>query len=264
MNLQCRAELGLTYKAGSQIARVISEDWCSRELYCAACTSDRLLSSKANTPAIDFTCPECDQCFQLKSFKTWNQKRIPDAGYDSMLRAIRSDRVPNLLILQYSADWIVKNLLLVPRVFFSETVIEKRPPLGPKAQRSGWVGCNILLDRIPRDGKIPVVTNGSAVAEQRVRDEFSRIRKLAEVPPALRGWTLDVLAAIRKLAKPRFSLRDLYELEPYLQSIHPHNRNVRPKIRQQLQVLRDLGLIEFTSPGNYAVKIPTNLVRGRL
>ena len=84
-----------------------------------------------------------------------------------MLRAIRSDRVPNLLILQYSADWLVKNLVLVPRSFFSETIIEKRPPLSSKAQRAGWVGCNILLDRIPRDGKIPVVTNGSTVAEQK-------------------------------------------------------------------------------------------------
>jgi type II restriction enzyme len=254
MNLQCRAELGLSYKAGSQIARVISEDWCSRELYCAACSSDRLSSSRANTPAIDFVCPVCDQCFQLKSFKTWNQKKIPDAAYDSMLRAIRSDRVPNLLILQYSADWLVRNLLLIPRVFFSETVIEKRPPLSPKARRAGWVGCNILLHRIPRDGKIPVVTNGSTVAEQQVRDEFSRIRKLADVPPSVRGWTLDVLGTVRKLGKARFSLQELYELEPYLQDIHPHNRNVRPKIRQQLQVLRDLGLIEFTSPGNYAVR----------
>jgi len=256
MNLQCRAELGLAYKAGSQIARVISEDWCRRELYCAACSSDRLSSSKASTPAIDFVCPECDQCFQLKSFKTWNQKKIPDAAYDSMLRAIRSDRVPNLLILQYSADWLVRNLLLVPGVFFSESVIEKRPPLSPKAQRAGWVGCKILLDRIPRDGKIPVVANGSTIAERQVREEFSRIRKLAEVPPSVRGWTLDVLTTIRKLAKARFSLQELYELEPYLQNIHPHNRNVRPKIRQQLQVLRDLGLIEFRSPANYALRGP--------
>lgn len=138
MNLQCRAELGLTYKAGSQIARVISEDWCSRELYYAACSSDRLSSSKSNTPAIDFVCPVCDQCFQLKSFKTWNQRKIPDAGYESMLRAIKSDRVPNLLVLQYSADWLVKNLLLVPKVFFSETVIERRPPLTQGA--AGRVG----------------------------------------------------------------------------------------------------------------------------
>ena len=254
MNLQCRVELARAYKAGPQIARVLSEDWCGRELYCAACSSDRLLSSRANTPAIDFVCPQCDQCFQLKGFKTWNQKKIPDASYDSMLRAIRSDRVPNLLVLQYSASWLVKNLLLIPSVFFSETVIENRPPLSSKAQRAGWVGCNILLDRIPQDGKIAVVSDGSTVAERQVREEFSRVRKLAEVPPSVRGWTLDVLTTIRKLGKTRFSLQELYKLEPYLQNIHPRNQNVRPKMRQQLQVLRDLGMIEFTSPGNYALR----------
>ncbi len=254
MNLQCRVELGRAYKAGSQIARVLSEDWCGRELYCAACNSDRLLSSRVNTPAVDFVCPGCGQPFQLKSLKTWNQKKIVDAGYDSMIRAIRSDRVPNLLILQYSADWLVRNLMLVPSVFFSETVIEKRVPLSPRARRAGWVGCNILLDRIPQDGRIAVVSNGSAVAEQQVREKFSRIRKLAEVPPAVRGWTLDVLTTIRRLGKARFSLQELYQLEPYLQRIHPRNQNVRPKIRQQLQVLRDLGLIQFTSPGNYVVR----------
>jgi type II restriction enzyme len=254
MNLQCRAELGRAYKAGPQITRVISEDWCGRELYCVACSSDRLLSSRANTPAIDFVCPECDQCFQLKGFKTWNQKKIPDAGYESMLRAIRSDRVPNLLVLQYSSDWLVRNLMLVPSVFFSESVIEKRSPLSSKAQRAGWVGCNILLHRIPQDGKIAIVSDGSTATERQVRKEFSRVRKLAEVPPAVRGWTLDVLTAIRKLGKARFSLQELYGLEPYLQSIHPRNQNVRPKIRQQLQVLRDLGLLEFTTAGNYAVR----------
>jgi type II restriction enzyme len=59
---------------------------------------------------------------------------------------------------------------------------------------------------------------------------------------------------IRKLGKACFSLQDLYQLEPYLQRIHPRNQNVRPKIRQQLQVLRDLGLVEFVSLGNYSVR----------
>jgi len=254
MKLQCKVELASAYKAGSQIARVLSEDWCVRELYCAACDSERLLSSRANTPAIDFVCPDCDQCFQLKGFKTWNQKKIPDAAYGAMLRAIRSDRVPNLLVLQYSADWMIKNLVLVPGVFFSETVIEKRPPLSPTARRAGWVGCNILLHRIPPDGKIAIVSDGAIVAERQVRREFSRVRRLAEVPPTLRGWTLDVLTSVRKLGRTSFSLQELYLQEPYLQSIHPRNQNVRPKMRQQLQVLRDLGLIEFRSPGNYKVR----------
>jgi len=254
MNLQCRIELSRAYKAGSQIARVLSEDWCGRELFCAACDSKRLLPSRVNTPAVDFVCPVCDQPFQLKSLKSWNQKKIVDAGYESMLRAIRSDRVPNLLILQYSDDWLVRNLLLVPSVFFSETVIEKRPPLASNARRAGWVGCNILLDRIPQDGKIPIVSDGSTVAERQVREEFSRVRKLADVPPSIRGWTLDVLTTIRRLGKERFTLQELYQLEPYLQRIHPRNQNVRPKMRQQLQVLRDLGLVEFIGPGNYALR----------
>jgi type II restriction enzyme len=254
MNLQCRVELGTAYKAGSQIARVLSEDWCRRELYCAACDSDRLLSSRTNTPAVDFICPRCDQLFQLKSLKKLNPRRIVDAGYDSMVRAIRSDKVPNLLILHYSTDWLIKNLLLIPSAFFSETAIEKRAPLSSVARRAGWVGCNILLDRIPQDGKIAVVSNGCAVAEKIVREEFSRVKQLAEIPPTLRGWTLDVLTTIRKLGKLRFSLQELYELEPYLQSIHPLNRNVRPKIRQQLQVLRNLGLVEFTNPGHYVMR----------
>ncbi len=254
MNLQCRVELGLAYKAGPQIARVLSEDWCSRELYCAACDSDRLSRSKANTPAVDFLCPLCGQCFQLKSLRTWNQRKIVDAGYDPMVRAIRSDRVPNLLILQYSPDWLVNNLLLIPSVFFSETAIEKRAPLSSKARRAGWVGCNILLNRIPQDGKIAMVSDGSTIAGEKVRAEFSRIRKLADIPPTLRGWTLDVLSTIRTLGKTRFSLQELYQLELHLQRLHPRNQNVRPKIRQQLQVLRNLGLIKFTSPGNYAVR----------
>ena len=254
MNLQCRAELANFYKAGSQIARVVSEDWCARELYCAACSSDRLLPSKVNTPAVDLVCPECNRNFQLKSLRVWGQKRIVDAAYDSMMRAIRSDNVPELLVLHYSSDWLVRNLLLVPSVFYTETIIEKRAPLSPTARRAGWVGCNILLDRIPQDGRIAVVSNGAAIPEQTVRGEYSRIRGLAHVPIAVRGWTLDVLAAIRKLSKARFSLQELYAFEPHLQSLHPKNQNVRPKIRQQLQVLRDLGLVSFLSPGNYAVK----------
>jgi type II restriction enzyme len=253
MDLRCRAELASGYKAGSQIARVVSEDWCTRELYCAACDSNRLSQSRANTPAVDFVCPVCEQPFQLKSLKTWSPRKIPDAGYDAMVRSIRADKTPNLLVLQYTAEWHVRNLLLIPRAFLSESVLEKRAPLSSQARRAGWVGCNILIGRIPEDGKIAIVSNGSQVAMKQVREGFSRVRKLTEVPPSLRGWTVDVLTAVRRLGKSQFSLRELYESETELKALHPANRNVRPKIRQQLQVLRDLGLIEFTSPGKYTV-----------
>jgi type II restriction enzyme len=251
MNLQCRIDLASKYQAGPQIARVLSEDWCSRELYCPACDSDRLSGSKPNNPAVDFQCAKCQQLFQLKSLRNWNPRKVVDAGYEAMLRAIRADRTPNLLLLQYSSTWLIQNLLLVPRMFFSESIIEKRNPLGPDARRAGWIGCNILVGEIPADGKIVMISAGVPIRKETVRNEFSRVRQLAELPPSFRGWTLDVLRAIRRLGKGNFSLQEIYEFESELKTLHPKNENVRPKIRQQLQVLRDLGLIRFSGNGHY-------------
>lgn len=253
MNLQCEVELASGYRSASQIARILSEHWCTRELYCPACDSDRLTGSKPNTPAVDFECAKCAQPFQLKSLSHWNPRKVVDAGYEAMLRAIRADRTPNLLLLHYSKSWAVQNLLLVPKMFFTQSVIEKRKPLGPNARRAGWIGCNILLGEIPSDGKILMISGGVPVRKNRVREEFSRVKQLAELPPSLRGWTLDVLRAVRQLGKSEFALQDVYAFEPQLKALHPNNQNVRPKIRQQLQVLRDAGLLRFGRKGNYHV-----------
>jgi type II restriction enzyme len=254
MNLQFKTLAAATYVSGSQVAKALSEDWCRRELYCPACDSDRLQQSRPNTPATDFTCAKCTQFYELKSSRSWKPRKIVDAGYNAMLRAIREDRAPNLLFLHYSVDWCVSNLILIPRVFFTESIIEKRKPLNPQARRAGWVGCNILLSQIPDDGKIALVSSGKAVPAHHVRTEFSRVRALAKLPPSKRGWTVDVLALVRRLQKEQFSLQDLYDFEGELRVTHPQNENIRPKIRQQLQVLRDMGLIEFTSPGRYAIR----------
>jgi type II restriction enzyme len=99
---------------------------------------------------------------------------------------------------------------------------------------------------------------GLCLPERQVREEFSRVRRLAEIPPQLRGWTVDVLTAIRRLGRDRFSLKELYGLESDLQRAHPNNRNIRPKIRQQLQVLRDIGLLRFNTPGQEVTSYNTD------
>jgi len=254
MKLQCNVDLAASYKSGSQIARILSEDWCSHELYCPACDSDRILSSKANTPAVDFACPLCEQRFQLKNLRKWGPRKVVDAGYEAMIAAIRGDRAPHLLLLHYTSEWFIQNVLLVPRMFFTERVIEKRRPLSQTARRAGWVGCNILLSSIPEDGKIPIVSSGVPAPQKRVRLEFERIRGLGKLRPTTRGWTVDVHNAIRRLGKSLFSLQDVYGLEHELQILYPQNRNVRPKIRQQLQILRDLRFITFEGSGNYSLR----------
>jgi len=40
-----------------------------------------------------------------------------------------------------------------------------------------------------------------------------------------------------------FTTADVYSFERELEALHPDNRHVRDKIRQQLQVLRDTGLL---------------------
>jgi type II restriction enzyme len=73
-----------------------------------------------------------------------------------------------------------------------------------------------------------------------------------------RGWLIDVLAIVRSLKKTEFYLADVYAHEATLYQAHPKNLNIRPKIRQQLQKLRDLGIIQFLGEGRYrSLGIPT-------
>ena len=145
MDLRTDARVAEGYRSRAQIARVVTEQWSANTLYCPACPSRRLSATPANTQAVDFRCADCDSPFQLKSGTRWNERRIPDAGYDAMMRAIVGDRVPNLFVMSYSANWAVENLLGVPSFVFSTSAIEKRKPLRDTARRAGWVGCNIRL-----------------------------------------------------------------------------------------------------------------------
>ena len=46
-----------------------------------------------------------------------------------------------------------------------------------------------------------------------------------------------------------FTTTDVYAFERELEKLHPDNRHVRDKIRQQLQVLRDMGFLRHVGPG---------------
>ena len=42
-----------------------------------------------------------------------------------------------------------------------------------------------------------------------------------------------------------FTLEDIYSAETVLQRIYPENSHIKDKIRQQLQIMRDCGKLEF-------------------
>lgn len=60
-----------------------------------------------------------------------------------------------------------------------------------------------------------------------------------------------MLDLVRSLNKTEFWLSDMYGREEEIAKLHPSNHHVREKIRQQLQVLRDLGHLEFLGDGQY-------------
>jgi type II restriction enzyme len=169
-----------------------------------------------------------------------------------MCAAIRSSRAPDLFVMHYNKEtWQVSDVLLMPHFAFSISAIEKRKPLSTTARRAGWVGCNILLGRIPTEAKIPIVIKGCETGISDVRQQYALLRPLETLTSGMRGWTLDVLAVVQSIGKKEFSLSEIYGLESSLGRLYPRNRHNREKIRQQLQVLRDLRLIEFIGRGRY-------------
>lgn len=265
VDLRLPIESVVNYKSGSQRARVGTEAWGAINLFCPSCSSARLNPTPRNHAAIDYYCNSCRSPFQLKSQSKAFGTRIVDAAYSVMKLAILEDRTPNLFILHYDVvDWSVRNVILIPRFAFSLSAIECRPPLSATARRAGWVGCNILLSRIPQDAQIHVVSNGRAVQPKEVRRAYQRLRPLESLRIQKRGWTLEVLRVVRSLSKVEFSLPDVYAHADTLKEIHPLNKHVCEKIRQQLQVLRDLGLVEFLGRGSYRLSACQNHERGDL
>jgi type II restriction enzyme len=241
------------YKSAAQRARVGTEAWGVENFFCPVCESPRLDIASHGTATLDYSCPKCDSPFQLKSQSRPFGKRIVDSAYSQMKRAILTDRTPNLYLLHYDLSaWAVRTVLLIPHFAFALSAIECRPPLAATARRAGWVGCNILLHKIPSDARIPLVEDGKVRSAGEVRRAYQRLRPLEKTKAKERGWTLDVLSAVRSLNKREFSLSDVYAHEDELAKLHPGNRHIRPKIRQQLQVLRDdFALLEFLTPGSY-------------
>lgn len=169
-----------------------------------------------------------------------------------MVEAIRNDETPSIFALHYDpVKWSVNNLILIPRFAYSVKDIFRRQPLSPTAERHEWVGCAILLQAIPLRARIPIILDGVPISPKGVRQEFQRLRPLRRVKSTARGWTLDVLLIVDSLGKREFGLDEVYAHEANLRARHLLNRHVRPKIRQQLQKLRNLGLLEFLGHGQY-------------
>ena len=199
-----------------------------------------------------------------------------------MMNAIHHDEMPSLYFMQYEivpphpgllpregegvcrtveGEWSVRNRIPADaRIQVVRTVISSSPP-SPTGQR---IRGEVARLKSPLSGSLPAQSRGESVViipPDEVREKFKRVKPLKEIGVKERGWTLDVLNAIRRLGKTEFSTADAYTFTRELEERHPDNRHVRDKIRQQLQVLpssrsfdatrRDAGLLPHTGRGEW-------------
>jgi type II restriction enzyme len=132
-------------------------------------------------------------------------------------------------------------------------VCEPRNAAVPAAGSSGVPPRERTRSETPRKpaGADACATNTVITSPEEVREKFRRVKPLKDISVTQRGWTLDVLNAIRRLGKTEFSTTDAYVFTRELEKLHPDNRHVRDKIRQQLQVLRDAGLLLHVGRGEW-------------
>jgi type II restriction enzyme len=251
MNLCFDQSLTVGYKSQSQKIRVISEGWIAENMYCPSCGNPHIANLANNKPVADFQCDCCGEIFELKSKEGALGKKIADGAYGTMIERITSSSNPDLFIMQYDKVYDITDLTLIPKFFFVPGVIEKRKPLAPTARRAGWVGCNILISEIPQQGKIQVIQDHAFCDPVTVVENYRKIKKLQTNNIDSRGWLMDILNCVNQIQDDDFSLKDIYNFTERLSRKHVNNNNVEAKIRQQLQVLRDKGIIEFLGRGQY-------------
>jgi type II restriction enzyme len=243
------------YSSASQSARVWTERWVSRQVFCPSCGNPKITQYEANRPVADFFCHSCNEEYELKSQKSKFGGKVVDGAFGAMCNRLAASNNPNLLLLNYDLKQLgVTNLFVVPKHFFVREIIQERKPLAATARRAGWIGCNILISQLPSSGKIFLVRNGQVQPKESVVSQWKKTLFLRDEGIEARGWLIEVMKCVELIGRQEFKLDDVYAHESRLSALYPNNRHVKQKIRQQLQVLRDQGYLDFISRGSYRLR----------
>lgn len=254
MNLSLGVNIN-NYKSLSQKIRVLTEQWVDKQIYCPNCGCINIYKYANNKPVADFYCKKCLEDFELKAKKGKFRGAVLAGAYSKMIERINSFSKPNFFFIGYLESLDVNDFFVVPKHFFISEIIEKRKPLKETARRAGWIGSNILFSRIPKAGQIFYIENGVEISKVKVLEKWEKTVFLKKIKKAeTRGWILDIMNCIDYLNKKEFSLQDIYSFESDLKAIHPENKHIKDKIRQQLQLLRDKGYLNFIGRGRYQLK----------
>ncbi|MDD2565560.1 MAG: DpnI domain-containing protein [Candidatus Gracilibacteria bacterium] len=237
-------------KDTQQIIKAITEHWTANNIFCPICGSS-LDKHKIDRPINDLFCIDCNNDFELKASKGKFTKMLPAGNYQKAIDTI-TNKPMHLFVLKYSEDYTVTNFLVVPKYFFTSEIVKKRP--NALKDRPNYFMSDINFSNIPESGKIHYISNGTYKTRTEILKEWEKIKFLEKEKASSKGWIFDIMICIEKLNKNEFHLKELNIFIDELSYKHPENNNIEPKIRQQLQLLRNKGYLEFIDgKGNYRV-----------
>lgn len=253
MDLRFNTDLIARYHNARQIIRKLTEDWLERNAYCANCGRSAIHPFPNNTIVADFFCPDCGEQFELKSKKGLSNGRIvPDGSYAGMMERIQAEDNPNFFFLAYKkADYSVQQLILVPKHFVTvNMIVPRRKTL---KGRDNYLMCDMDISSLPESGKILLVHQARMIEPEKVRGQWQSHLFLRKQQSKSKGWLPAIMKCIDRLPE-QFDLQQVYAFTPELSVQFPDNKHIKDKIRQQLQILRDQGIIEFLDRGRYRKK----------
>jgi len=235
------------------LARVRTTAWVQRALYCPQCGQLRLEPTREGTPFRDFVCRGCREPFELKASREPHPRRVPGGSLAQYREALDRGTAPNLLLLTYDPDTAtVRDLVAVNRLLISPLAVVGRPRPLARASRTPYYLCDLDLSGVPESGKVPYLRSAHERPKRFVLDSWNRFRFLREPGPVdAPDWIRDLLALIARFPHPEFTLGELYDHEAELARLHPKNRHIRAKIRQQLQILVRRRILRRAAPGVY-------------
>jgi len=253
MNLTFQKYLSTPYTNNAQKIRAMSEPWTLKNWFCPNCGS-KLTKLKNNKKVSDFLCKNCLENFEQKASKKKFKWKTIAGEYNTYVKKLKGKNKPNFFFLYY-LDWIfsVNDFFVVPKYFFVPEIIEKRSKW--LKNRPNYYMCNILFDKIPNSWKIYYVENWKEISKEKVLEKWQKTAFLKDIKKDnLKGWILDIMNIVESLNKEKFSLKEIYSFEKDLKVLHPENKNIKAKIRQQLQFLRNKWYLEFLEKrGNYRI-----------
>src|SRR5690606_22265590 len=105
------------------------------------------------------------------------------------------------------------NYEVLPAFCVTPDHVQKRKPLSPNARRAGWVGCNILINEIPKSMRLSIIVNGNIMQKSVVLEKYSSLSILAKKSFTARSWVTEVLEIVETIMPTNFALRDMYKYE---------------------------------------------------